>query len=97
MLGMNTTDRINLEREAYLDNSGYDVNDSLEECKRYIRACRNLLMLLPKRAAKDTEEFELNPASIQDELKEAVAWRQRYGNNSPDRIKFIALENRRGA
>jgi len=63
-------------KAAYADNAGYDEDDSPTMAKRFITACRLLLLYLPRSASKDSEQFELNPALIGEELKAAKRWLQ---------------------
>jgi hypothetical protein len=68
---------------AYADNAGYDVNNSVSQCKDFIVACR--LLLSPQYQLKRVnhggasrgsggEEAEVDQQLILAQLAEAKAW-----------------------
>jgi hypothetical protein len=63
--------------DTYLHDCGYDLDDDQAACKRFIRACRQLLQHQPKRAGvggQGGHETERDPAVLQSQLKKAERW-----------------------
>lgn len=72
----------------YADCCGYDVDGSVELCKRFIKACRLLLSPLHtiKRSShggRQGNEVELDQSVIQKELDKALAWHRAASPTDP--------------
>lgn len=64
-------------KDLYYLNSGYDANESLDEAKLFVQACRQLIGIIPRRAQLGNStpalaEFDL--ATLQKELTVATRW-----------------------
>lgn len=62
----------------YTTNSDFDIEDSAAKAKLFIKACRDLLLLMPAEAEKgargQTERTSLSPELIQSEMHRATNW-----------------------
>lgn len=61
-------------KAEYKDTSSYDVAADSDLCKRFIVACRLLLVDMQSRAKNGQVEAEMDPALIAEQLKEAKSW-----------------------
>jgi hypothetical protein len=61
----------------FIDNSAYDVNASVVECRLFIHACRVYLLKTPKRqrhGGASGDETEMDPTLVKSMLDKAEAW-----------------------
>jgi hypothetical protein len=85
--------------EAYLSNAGYDHGGgSIEQAESFIVACRQLLVLMPKRSAHSNraEEIEIDPQVIASERDKAVQWLQVNRNSLSGQVTSLSFSNFRG-
>lgn len=61
-------------KAEYKNTSSYDVAGDVDLCKRFIVACRLLLVDLQSRAKHGGAEVEMDPSLIADQLDEAKSW-----------------------
>lgn len=63
-------------KTQYQANCLYDLHGSVSECALFIEACRNLKLLLPKRAKNGRlgQEAEYDPAIIAEQCAKAERW-----------------------
>lgn len=61
---------------AYADNASYEEDESLTKCAAFITAARILLVKLPKRAAHNERDVEMDTERISGEIKQAQAWQR---------------------
>lgn len=61
-------------KAEYKDTSSYDVASDVDLCKRFIVACRLLLVDLQSRAKHGNAEVEMDPSLIAAQLEEAKSW-----------------------
>lgn len=60
-------------KAEYIDNAGYDANDSASECRAFIKACR-VILAWPKRSQKGDVETEFDLSQVRSLLDDALAW-----------------------
>ena len=60
--------------DAYLATSGYDVDASVADAKLFVKACRQLLLLLPRGSADERTRTDLSPDLIREQLNAARSW-----------------------
>lgn len=72
---------------AYLDNAGYDVENSVTKARLFAVACRQLVGLIPTVSESDKERTEINVELIRNEQAEAINW---LNQNDPDRANGSA-------
>lgn len=61
-------------KAEYKDTSSYDVAADTDLCRRFIVACRLLLVDMQSRAKNGQVEAEMDPALIAEQLAEAKDW-----------------------
>lgn len=59
---------------AYVDNSMYDINRSVAQCRLFIQAARILLAKRPTTINTDGVSRTLDPKDVRDSLRRAEAW-----------------------
>lgn len=59
---------------AYDDNSSYDLNGSVSQCKNFIIACRMLLRRTPTAATQDRGSIQMNTDALKTALDLATQW-----------------------
>lgn len=74
-------------RLAYLENAGYAESGSAVYARRFITACRSLLVLQPVRSMAASHQIEFSPRLIREELESAQQWLATHGGGpgSPGR------------
>ena len=58
----------------YVDTASYVEDGSASKCRRFITACRILLLKLPAESGTPQAHFRMNPELIAAELKKAEQW-----------------------
>lgn len=61
-------------RAEYEDTASYDVAADTDLCRRFIVACRLLLVRLQSRSKHGDAEVEMDPELISSQLDDAKAW-----------------------
>lgn len=64
----------------YVDNCDYDSPASLSKARAFIKACRVLLLKMPKMSSQDRASYALSPELIQKQLEDA----QSFAAQTPD-------------
>jgi hypothetical protein len=59
---------------AYLDNLGYDVEESPSKAREFIKACRALLVIHPSQWSQSTINMTFDPSLWQNQLNAAMSW-----------------------
>ena len=78
----------------YADCASYDLDRSVDKAKRFVVACRILLLKLPAETGTREVHTRLSPERIQQELDEAREWIKANaagptsGNPSVTRVSF---------
>lgn len=80
----------------YLACAGYDAEASVALCRRFIVACRKLLLLTPTRSASTGSETELDPALVREQLEAAQVWLDAYQTVAAGSCTLCNLEDFRG-
>lgn len=85
-------------RAEYEDTASYDVASDADLCRRFIVACRLLLVRLQSKSKHGDAEVEMDPTLIQGQLEEAKAWLS--GNDAtasvsttPGSVRQLKVEN----
>lgn len=76
MSTLNSTSTLAQIKAAYADNASYAEDASIAKAKKFVTACRLLLLRLPKRATQDSSEYEMDVKIIQQEMQAAQAYAQ---------------------
>ncbi|MGA2032310.1 MAG: hypothetical protein ABSG68_08655 [Thermoguttaceae bacterium] len=77
MSSLNSASSLDDIRAAYADNASYAEDHDTGKCRRFITACRLLLLDLPKRASHggtSAEEVELDLEVLRGEIQHAQSW-----------------------
>lgn len=77
----------------YLECADYDVTADVGKCRRFIAACRRLLLLTPTRSASTGSETELDPALIRSQLEAAQVWLDAYQTAADGSCTLCNLED----
>ena len=66
----------------YADTASYAEDGSTDKCRRFITACRILILKTPKKHGTRDSQNEYNPDLIREEMREAQAWLERVGGET---------------
>lgn len=69
---------------AYVANGGYAITHSVAEATAFAEACRYLGVFMPKRASRESESAEWDPAVIAAALSAVNDWLGVYGTPNPN-------------
>lgn len=61
-------------RAEYLDNAGYDASGSVAQAHAFVKACRFLLLRMPKSASGASDSVTWNVEQIKSELDAALSF-----------------------
>ena len=67
----------------YADTASYSEDGDVAKCRRFITACRLLILKTPKSYGTREAQTEYNPELIREELQEAKFWLERVGGETP--------------
>lgn len=63
----------------YLDTASYGEDGDVAKARRFVTACRLLILKTPKRHGNQHGDTEYSPDLIAEQLKEARDWLERNG------------------
>lgn len=66
-------------QDAYLTNSGYDVEADASKAQLFLVAVRNLLMLAPTASADERTRLEMNTSLLQKQYDQCRDWLMAHG------------------
>jgi hypothetical protein len=81
---------------AYLANADYAETSDSTKAAAFATACRQLLVIMPKRSAhggRGAEETELSPELVQGELRRAERWSAQNTRSAGGGRRYFSLEN----
>lgn len=60
--------------QLYLENAAYDANQSVEQCRRFIAACRALLAIHPADWQHNQQRIAFDQGQWERQIQQATAW-----------------------
>ena len=75
----------------YLDNLGYDHNESVASCKLFIQACRAMLVMHPSNWSQSGTSIAFDPLAWKQQAAQAEMWLAANSPTSSGNVKHLAF------
>ena len=75
----------------YLDNLGYDHNESVASCKLFIQACRAMLVMHPSTWSQSGVNITFDPTAWRQQAAQAEIWLNANQTSGGGSVKFLAF------